>query len=164
MFGALAIANGQVVEREVEVFDPQSDALRDAQPAAVEKLADQAVDASEAGEQFMGFLPAEDDGDVFGAFGAHGVDGEVERLFEHAAVEEEDGVEGLVLGGGGDLFLGGEVSEEVFDFGLAHVDRVAFAVEGDEAPDPIHVLSFGLVGVVFAAQDGAGVGEQFTEW
>jgi hypothetical protein len=37
---------------------------------------------------------------------------------------------------------------------------MAFAVEEDEAPDPCQVALFGVVGVMFAAQDGAGAVEQ----
>ncbi len=40
---------------------------------------------------------------------------------EDLAVEEEEGREGLVLGGGGDVSFHGEVGEEGLDFGGAPI-------------------------------------------
>jgi hypothetical protein len=55
------------------------------------------------------------------------------------AVEEENGLEGLILGRGGDVFVDSQVGEEGFDFLGAHFLGVAFAVEEDKAADPIHI-------------------------
>ena len=41
-------------------------------------------------------------------------------LLEDFTVEEEDGAEGLILGGCGDVPFGCEVGEEVADLGCAH--------------------------------------------
>ena len=59
-------------------------------------------------------------------------------------VAVEDGVESLVL-------VGCEVGEESFDFGCAHGGGVTFVMEEDVAFDPIFVVLFGAVGVVFEA-------------
>ncbi len=67
-------------------------------------------------------------------------------------VQEEDGGEGLVLGGGGDVALGGKMGEEGLNVGCAHFGRVAFVAEEDEAANPVYVGFFGAVGVVFGAQ------------
>lgn len=82
-------------------------------------------------------------------------------MVEDVAVEEEEGGERLVLGGGGDVFFDGEVGEEGLDFWGAHVFGVAFAVEEDVAFDPVAVGLFGAVGVVFEAQ---GVGDLVEEF
>jgi hypothetical protein len=50
-------------------------------------------------------------------------------LVEHLAVEEEEGAEGLVLGGGGDIVLHGQVSEKGFDLRCAHLGGMTFVVE-----------------------------------
>lgn len=79
---------------------------------------------------------------------------------EDFAVEEEEGAEGLVLGGGGDVLIDGEVGEEGFDpsagsghsLGGAHVGGVLFAMKEDEALDPVDVGLFGAEGVVFEAE------------
>ena len=63
---------------------------------------------------------------------------------EDVAVEEEDVAESLVL-------VGCEVGEEGGDFFGTHVFGVAFVMEEDVAFDPIFVVLFGAVGVVFEA-------------
>jgi len=49
------------------------------------------------------------------------------------------------LGGSGDLFVDGQVSEEGFDLRDAHLIGVAFVVEEDEAFDPMDIGLFGAV-------------------
>jgi hypothetical protein len=44
-------------------------------------------------------------------------------------VKEQGGTEGLVLGGGGNIFGDGQMGEEGFDFWNAHFLGVAFVVE-----------------------------------
>jgi hypothetical protein len=51
------------------------------------------------------------------------------------------------------------VREEGADVGRAEVPRVAAAVEEDEAADPAEVADLGAEGVVFAAEDEAGLVE-----
>jgi hypothetical protein len=80
------------------------------------------------------------------------------------AIEEEEGTEGLVLGGGGDVFFDGEVGEEGFDFGDAHVSGVPFVMEEDVAAYPLDVGLFGLVGVVFKSEGVADLVEEFFGW
>lgn len=55
---------------------------------------------------------------------------------ENMAVEEEDGAEGLGLGGGRNLPLICKVSDELGDFGNAHFPWVAFVVMEDVGANP----------------------------
>lgn len=80
---------------------------------------------------------------------------------EDVAVEEEEGGEGLVLGGGGDILFDSEMGDEGLNFGDAHVFGVAFAVVEDVAFDPVFVGLFGAVGVVFGAY---GIGDLVEEF
>ena len=48
-----------------------------------------------------------------------------------------------------DVLFDGQVGEESFDFGGAHLVGVALVVEEDEAADPVDVGLFGADGVVF---------------
>jgi hypothetical protein len=105
------------------------------------------------------FGAGEDGGEAFGASGADGVDRLFEGFAEHGSEEEEDGAEGLVLGGGGDLAVDGKVGEEGGDVGGGEISWEAAAVEEDEAPDPAEVADFGAEGVVFPAEDEAGLVE-----
>ena len=65
-----------------------------------------------------------------------------------------------MLGGGSDILFDGQMGEERFDFGRPHLVRVAFAMEQDKAPDPVHGGGFGADGVVVTAQGIADLVEQ----
>ena len=118
-------------------------------------------DASHLVDDGEGFAAGEDGGKAFGAFGRGGEKDRVKFFLEDCAIEEEDGRESLVLGGGGDVLFDGEVGEEGLDFWGAHFERVAFVVVEDEAAHPVEVGLFGAVGVVFGAQDVAGLVKKF---
>jgi len=128
IFGAFPIAHGQVALIKIDVFDAQAHAFRDAQPAAVEQLCHDVVSALDAGQQERDFFFGKHGRHTFGATGAHRGEREVDGEVEYLAVEEEQGVERLVLGGGGDLLFDGQMGEEGFDLCLAHVNRVAFTM------------------------------------
>lgn len=68
------------------------------------------------------------------------------------AVEEEDGAEGLILGGGGDVAFGGEVGEELPDLGGVHFFGVAFVMKEDVVSYPFGVGLFGTGGVAFESK------------
>jgi hypothetical protein len=156
---ALSIADKDLAQAEVDVFDAQADALRDAQAAAVEELCREAMGWGEGVDEAGCLRPAEDRREVFGAVGADGVDGFVEGLLEDGAEEEEEGVERLILSRCRDLAIDGEVSEEGPDVGSSEVPREAAMVEHDEAADPAQVADFGTEGVVLTAEDEAGLVE-----
>lgn len=153
---AFAIAHDDLSESEVDVFDAQAQALHEAQPAAVEDLGHELGCAAHVFDDGACFGGGEDGGQGARFFGADDVGWEFDGLVEDVTVEEEDGAEGLVLCGGGDVLLGGEVGEEILNFCDAHLCGVAFVVVEDESFDPVFVGLFGAVGVVFEAQ---GVGD-----
>ena len=84
-----------------------------------------------------------------------------EGFVQHVVVHEQDGAEGLVLGGGADVSVDGQVGEELFDFGYAHLGGMAFMVEEDKAFAPLHVRLFGADRVMFEADFGAQLVKQF---
>src|SRR3712207_6080183 len=62
---------------------------------------------------------------------------------EHTPVEEDEGAEGLVLGGGRDPALHREVVQEGGRLWCAHFPGVTAIVKPDEATDPVEVRFFG---------------------
>ena len=72
---------------------------------------------------------------------------------EHLAVEKEQGAQGLVLGGGGDLPLNSERGQECGDFRGAHFRRMTLAVEEYVALDPVDIGLLSASAVV-AGLDG----------
>ena len=71
----------------------------------------------------------EDDRQGFRFFGADEVGGQINVFLEHVMVKKQDGAQGLILGGGGEVPLGGEVGDEGLYLQCAHVFGVAFIVK-----------------------------------
>ncbi len=100
----------------------------------------------------FGFVFGEDGGYAFAAFGADEAEvGLVEFDVEDVAVEEEDGADDLILGGGGGFAVYDEVGDELVDLGCAHFFGVAFVVVEDVFAHPLDVGFFGAWGVLFEA-------------
>ena len=77
---------------------------------------------------------------------------ELKFAVEDVLVKEEQRTEGLVLGGGGDVAVKVEMGEKGGDFFFAHLVGMAFAVEEDEAANPIEVSVFCADAVTFDAK------------
>jgi len=154
------VAHVDLAMVEVEVPDAEAQAFDQPEAGAEYEFDDELVDAGEGGDHCHGFFSGEDDGQSSGVFGSDGGDG-AGVYGEYFAVEEEDGGEGLVLGGGGDVEVYGQVGDEGGDFGVAHFFGVAFVVEEDVAFDPVYVGPFGADGVVFVPDGVTDLVEQF---
>jgi len=76
------------------------------------------------------------------------------------AIEEKDGSQCLILGGGGNFFDRCEVGEELVDFGRAHFFGVAFVMEEDVFLCPVDVGVASARGIVFEV-DGLALVEEF---
>jgi hypothetical protein len=99
-----------------------------------------------------------------GALGAFDPSDFGEGRFKDVAVEEEAGVEGDVLGGGSDVFVGGEVGEKVADFVGSEVFGMAFvAVIGEVLPNDSEVGLFGSIGEIPASHGTAAFFEEGVE-
>ena len=137
--GTLATTDGDLTAVEVDVFYAEGEGLLEAETGAVEELAEEAEGRLELLEQGHDVAAREDGGEVLGTLGAlEAVErGQVE--FEHLAVEEDEGAEGLVLGGGRDAATHGEVVEEGGDLGSAHLTRVTAVVKAYERAHPADI-------------------------
>jgi len=131
------------------------------QATTVEEAGDEVRHGVKLGEDAQAFVMTEVGLDVGGSPDAHDVE-VVERKAEDAAVQEQEGRESLVLSGGGNLFLGGKVAEELFDFGRPHCAGVAQLAEADKTFVPLDIGFLSANGVS-AQADGVAdaVGEFF---
>jgi hypothetical protein len=91
------------------------------------------------------------------SFGAEGVDGG-EILLKPVAIEEEQGIKGLVLGAGRDTFQG-QAGEEILDLLFWGSWRIEFGSleERGIADEPVEVRFLGVDGEVFT---GASLSQQ----
>ncbi len=118
------------------------------------------VVAFEVREDGASLSTGEDDGELGRPTHPLNAGDEVEFPIQHLLVEEKQGAEGLILRGGGDALLDGEMAEKGGDLFFAHLRGVALLVEEDEAADPIEIGLLGAKAVVLAAQVPADAIEQ----
>lgn len=105
----LAVADGELVRRDIDVLRAQATALEQPQSGAVPQDRHEPRHSVEALEDGADLLARQEDGQMQGPLGPDDrvEPGQVDA--EHLTVEKEQGAQGLVLGGGGDLPLHGEV-------------------------------------------------------
>ena len=160
VFFAFAVADGDALVLKVNILDSQADAFHEAQAGAVEELGHEFVGSVQLADEVENFFAAEDGGEALGTFGG-GEDDRFDFFVEDFAVEEEEGAEGLVLGGGRDVTVVGEVEEKGLDFRCPHFGGVTFVVEEDETAHPVYIRGFGAIGIVFESQGFAELVEEF---
>ena len=138
----LAIVDGDGALAEVEVFDAQAHALHDAQAGTVHEQGSKLPGVLEVGDNGAHFVACHDDRRAAATVGGGDVfEGEfldAEDLFG----EEGYGVEGLLLGGRGDVALQDQIVEVGGDAGGYRVARGLFEhrqTEAGEADVPMHI-------------------------
>lgn len=160
IFPALSIADEDGATFKVEILDTQGQHFREAHAGAVEKTRHEERKSLQVQEQAADFLPGEDDGESARAFGRLELrqlsDGNVQNVL----IEEDDGVERLILGGGSHIPLHGEVIEEGRDGLGPQLGGVNLSVEEDVATDPSGVGLLGAVGPTAPADGGANLIEE----
>src|SRR5512135_1427338 len=157
---ALATADGDLAQLEVEILDPEPQALEEPEAGSVQEGADQARRAVEAVEHAADLAPAEHDGHAGGRAGPDEVAQRVGRTVEDVAIEEEERAQGLGLGGRADARLRGQLREEGGDVGFAQLGGMAEAMVADEAADPADVGFLGAAAVVPELERAADGGEE----
>jgi hypothetical protein len=140
---SLAPANRDLAAVEVDILDPEAEALEQAEAAAVEKLSDEAERGAEVLQEGQDVTGPEDRGEVVRPARSLKTHELGHRELEDVTVQEEDGAESLVLRGGRDVALASEIVEECGDLGGAQVAGMATRVKADEGADPVEVRLLG---------------------
>ena len=161
IFASLAVAHDDLLLGKIDIFDPQPQAFYQAQAGAVEQPGDQLLRAGHGGKYLLDLFAGEDGGQALGFLGPNGVEGPFQVLFEHVLIQEEDGAERLVLGGGSDVLVHGQVGEKRLYFGSVHLGRVAHVVEVDIAFNPIGIGFLGANGVMLGPYGITNAVQQF---
>jgi hypothetical protein len=162
---ALAFAHDDGALLELEVLDAQAQRLEQPHARAVEQLPDQ----SPAGPWRGCACRAASSGHLVGrqhhrqpAVLARAADlahpGQLKA--QHLLVQEQQGRQGLLVGGRRHLPLGRQPGQEGFDLGPRQLGRMAQAVVADEGAHPVHIGLFGAQAVVTVADLMAQLVEQ----
>src|SRR5512138_1473792 len=101
---ALAIADRDGLVVEIDILETQPDAFHEAQSGTIEELSHEFMDAGKLVDDPQDFCVGQDGRQAFRTFGAGDRD-RFDLLTKYFAIEEEDGAERLVLGGGSDVPL-----------------------------------------------------------
>lgn len=128
----LAVDDDDRVAIEVEVLDPQVEALGQAETGAVEELADEAKRPLEAAEQGQRLSLAENGRDVPRPPRPAEAEGARQVVEEDLAEEAEHRREGLALRAGRDVLDRDQVGQEGLGLGRAERGRGATGVESKE--------------------------------
>ena len=102
---SLAIADVDLVAREVDVLDAQVQALQQPEPAAVQEPAHEEDHAVHVGEQLPRFVPGQNHRQAGGPLGADDALEQADLPLQDVPVEEDEGAQGLRLGRGADVLL-----------------------------------------------------------
>ena len=103
--------------------------------------------AFEVLEDGADFFPCHDDRQPLRSSRANGAVQADEFSPEDLLVQKDEGGEGLVLGGGGDATLDGQMREDLDDLDRAHVIRMADCVVVNGSPNPADVRVLGNLAI-----------------
>jgi hypothetical protein len=153
VFVAFTLAIGELILSEISVLDAQAHALHEAQAGALEQACHEKFGSGKVAENGFDFGTGENDRQASGTFRPFDAFDHGQSDVQHIAIEEEEGIEGDVLGGGGDVAYSSKMGEVGADFGNAEVLGVSFAMKSDIASDGGEVGLLPVDTVVFEAQD-----------
>jgi hypothetical protein len=158
---ALAASDDQLVGGKVDILNAQPAAFEQPEPGSVEQVRHEPGRALQPLEHCPDLVAGEDDRQAHGAFRAHDPVEPRQVDLQHVPVQEQEGAQGLVLGGGGHPAIDRQRGEEAGHFRGAHLGRMALgAEEEDVALDPRDVGLLGAPAVVASAQGGANAVEE----
>jgi hypothetical protein len=126
---ALAVADDEMALAEVDVLDPEAEAFQQSEAGAVEQAGHQSIRAVELVEDGADLVAGQDRREPLGPPGRGDPAEVLERPAQDLAIEEEDRMQGLILGGGGDIPIDREVGQERLQLGRPHLQGMALAVE-----------------------------------
>ena len=128
----LPVSHEELMRGEVHVLGSQAGTFQQPQAGAIEQGGHQAGRPLEALEDGGHLRAREDNGKPLGSLRVDEVVQPREGLAEHLFVEEQQGAQGLVLGGGGHLAIDGQGRQEPRHLRLAHLGGMALVVKEDE--------------------------------
>jgi len=146
MFPTLGIVDLDGVIIEIKVFDTQCHGFAHAQPGPIHELGTEEPGFLESVKKFADFRTTEDGGRALVFPGCQGRLDDEFAMLKDSTVQEDEGVECLFLGGGGDVPVENEVVEEGGNgIGSEGFGRFSGSFEGETevVGDPLAVCFFG---------------------
>ena len=142
MLLALAVSDCDFIPSEIDILHPQTHRLHDSQARAIQQSRDQTTGSPHVRYHSLRFFFAKDDGQSSRM--SRPLDaGDVWQLnFEHLLVKKEQGIECLILGGGCDSFIDGEMSQERAQGSRIQLSRMLLTMKENVSLDPVSIGLF----------------------
>jgi len=140
---------------EINILHAQSHPFHDPHSCAVEQAQRQGEFLRDHGQHPLNLLRRKDDGEFDRPLRPGDFIQQAQRFQQDAPVEKYQGIESLVLGRSGDVFAGGQMSEEQMHLGRTHFLGVPLVMEEDEPANPEPVGLFATQRVVMKSHDFA---------
>jgi hypothetical protein len=128
---------------EIDVFDPERSAFSEPEPGPIEQAGHQMIQPGEMRKDIPYFAGGKDNGEALRLPGPRNLIDFADLLAEHLVVEEGNSVQGLILGGSGDLKFLGQMGKKGMHFRCTHLERMLLVVKKDESFDPLSVCFCG---------------------
>jgi hypothetical protein len=153
VFAALVAPHDDETLADIDILKAQADTLQQAQTAAIEPPRPERMPARHGGEHPLNLRLGEPGGRPWLAFTEAKGDRSGQGRVKDIPIENNQGVQGLPLGGGRHLALSGEVREKALHLRCPEPVRMGLAAEVmDIAPDPPAIGLLGTIGVVVRAE------------
>jgi hypothetical protein len=161
IFGPFALAHNQLALSEVQIFDPQAEALKQAQATAIEQTGHQVVRAGKRRKHRTSLLATQYGGQIGGTFRVRDRQILAQRLQQYFTIEEEQRTQGLVLGRSRNLTFHRKMGKKRAHFSGSKLTGMARAMKEDKATNPSNISIFGTQRILFATQCSPYLVEQF---
>lgn len=161
VFPALSRSNRQDLLLEVEIPDSQVHAFVQPKPGCIDDAGHQVVGSGQLIDQAPDLLGCQDNREQLGPPGSDCLCQPFDRNMQDVAAEEQQGVEGLLLGGSRYSAFYGQVTQIVAYMGSSDLLLVDGFDMVQESSDPTEIGLFGPVGLVLQAHQQTGFTEEF---
>lgn len=153
ILATFAVTNRYRLRSQIDVLDPQADALVDTQSGTINEFRHQSWRTDHLSQRRPDLLGRQNHWYPDAALHPLQVSHLSERFPEHFPIEEHHSIKRLRLGRGGDMAFSGKVVQEGLDLRWTHLSGVAFAMEQYELPYPVAISALGAAAEVPAAAD-----------
>lgn len=148
VFESFGVPNNDCVQCKIDILDSKAEAFHGPEAGAEKDFGHQLMDSGHGVDHPNGFSFGHNSWKSFGFFGANRTDLIREIDFKHFPVQEQKGVECLILGGRSNIEIDRQVSQKRFNFAFAHFFGVFFSVVQDVSLYPGSVGVFRADGVM----------------
>lgn len=139
ILAAFTVTHGDLVTREVNILDPQAQALHQAQTSAVEHACQQPRPTIHLRQQPLDLVARKYRRNALRPLGPYHIFHPRKIGFQHHPIQEQQCRQRLILRAGRHMLLHRQSRQELLDLRRSHIARMTLAVRQNESPDPANI-------------------------